>query len=62
MLNALLQKSSYSRTKLESLIGFLLFAAKIIFLSRAFLRRFYNLQASSNFFIYIILEVKLDLL
>ena len=43
ILDALLQKSSCSRIKLESLIGFLSFAAKVVFSGRAFLRRLYNL-------------------
>ena len=49
ILDALLQKSSCSRTKFELLISFLSYAAKIIFFNRVSLRRLYNLQASFNF-------------
>lgn len=57
------QKQSLSQQELESLVGFLSFAAKVVVPGRAFLRRLFNeLSKSKGSFIHVNQDIKADLL
>ena len=61
--SAALQKRSLLRTDLESLVGFLSFAAKVVVPGRVFLRRLFNeLSRARGSFIHLNQEIKADLL
>ena len=62
LLDSALAKGSIARPELESLIGFLSFAAKVILPGRAFLRRLYDLLAGFSYYTHITPGVKQDLL
>lgn len=58
-----LRRPSISRDELESLVGFLSFAAKVVIPGRAFLRRLFNeLSQTRGPFLHINQEIKADLL
>lgn len=61
MIEAIFKKKSVHRAELDSPVGFLSFASKVIFPGRAFLRRLYNALAESTTFIHISSERKKDL-
>ena len=62
LLDSALAKRSIARPELESLIGFLSFASKVTVPERAFLRRLYDLLASSSYYVHISPDAKQDLL
>ena len=61
MIDSALAKSSITRPILESIVGFLSFASKVILPGRAFLRRLYNTLTKAPHFIHLTPDAKADL-
>ena len=56
------KKSSTTHEKLQSFVGFLSFAAKVVYPGRAFLRRLYNALAKGGKYLHWSKPIKDDLL